>query len=379
MLRPAPAALLTSAALLLGTAGAADAALLPAGWAPDGVPSAPASVLSDSDVRDAATHCGENAALLVRVGKPQLLRHWSVAVGDALVTKGWSVHDLQEPGTLSAAELQDRLRAAVVRCDTRTVLVASYGTAIAPVRRATRRLRASGDTQVAVIAEVPAGTRHVAWARSARPFLRGLRTWPTPTLDAALAGVPQNGVQLGAPDAPVVIDTFVDMQCPFCRRYELQVLPRLIARYVRDGVVQMRAEIVSFIGNDSLRGAQLVMAAGLQNRLWNAAARFFERQGEENSGYVTDTFLRRTAALAGLDVERAMTDRGSHAVRADLLQAQQRFDHAHLRGVTSLLIGPLAGTRRRVLGADLRPSTIEGAIQRALRAARAPSPQSASG
>ncbi len=370
MLRRLAAAILTSSALLFATAGGAGAALLPAGWAPGGVPSSPTSVLRDSDVSGAAANCGENAALLVRVGRPQLLRRWSVAIGDALVAKGWSVHDLEEPGTLRGAALQDELSAATRRCGERTVLVASYGMAIAPVRRAVHRLRASGQTRVTTIAEVPAGTRHVAWIRNARPILRGLRTWPTPILDAARAGVPQNGVQLGVPDAPVVIDIFVDMQCPFCRNYELQVLPRLVARYVRAGEVQMRAEIVSFIGVDSLRGAQLVMAAGLQNRLWNAAARFFEREGVENSGYVTDTFLRHVAALAGLDVQRAMTDRGSSLVRSGLKSAQDAWQGAGFAGVPSFLIGPAGGPRHRVGGDYLRPSVIEGTIQRALRAAR---------
>jgi protein-disulfide isomerase len=357
--------------LLLVTSGVGRAELVPSGWAPGGVPSAPTAVLLRSDREGAAKNCGENAALLVRVGQPRLLGGWSNAVGDALIAKGWSVHDLQLSGSLRAAALQDQLAAAAARCDARTILVASYGNAITPTRRAARRVRMSGHTRMTVIAEVPAGTRHVAWRRSARPFLRGLRSWPTPSIDDALAGIPQEGTRLGAAKAPVVMETFIEMQCSFCREYELQVLPRLVARYVRSGELQMRARVVSFLGSDSQRGARLVLAAGLQDRLWNATASSFERQGPENSGYVTDPFLREIAADAGLDVERAMADRESDPVRAALQRAQQRFRRAGLTGAPSFLIGPANGPLHLASGNYFHPRVIEGAIQRAQRAAHA--------
>ncbi len=357
--------------LLLVTGGVGRADLVLPGWAPGGVPSSPTHVLLRSDREGAATSCGENAALLVRVGRPRVLGGWSAAVGDALIAKGWNVHDLQLSGSLQAAALRDRLAAAAARCDARTILVASYGDAIAPARRAAHRVRMSRHVRLTVIAEVPEGTRHVAWRRSARPFLRGLRSWPTPSIDDALAGVEQDGARLGAADAPVVMETFIEMQCSFCREYERQVLPRLIARYVRSGELQMRARVVSFLGSDSQRGARLVLAAGLQDRLWNAAAQFFERQGAQNSGYVTDAFLREVAANAGLDVEQAMAERESGAVRAAARAAEERFAQTRLTGAPSFLIGPPHGPLRIVIGNYFRPSAFEGAIQRALRAERA--------
>src|SRR5918992_2495495 len=39
---------------------------------------------------------------------------------------------------------------------------------------------------------------------------------------AVFEGVPQNGVALGRPDAPVTLLEFVDLQCPFCRDFALQ-------------------------------------------------------------------------------------------------------------------------------------------------------------
>ena len=54
-----------------------------------------------------------------------------------------------------------------------------------------------------------------------------------------LAGIPQSGIYLGNPAAPVRLVEFADLQCPFCREYALQVLPQLVQDYVRSGKVRM--------------------------------------------------------------------------------------------------------------------------------------------
>ena len=48
-----------------------------------------------------------------------------------------------------------------------------------------------------------------------------------------LAGIPQSGIHLGSPSAPVRLVEFADLQCPFCREYTLQTLPQLVQDYVR--------------------------------------------------------------------------------------------------------------------------------------------------
>src|SRR5262245_29370562 len=86
---------------------------------------------------------------------------------------------------------------------------------------------------------------------------------------AMLDGIPQSGIYLGKPTAPVRLVEFADLQCPFCREYSLQTLPHLVQDYVRDGKVRMEFRNLSFIGDDSVTAGRAAAAAGQQNRLWN--------------------------------------------------------------------------------------------------------------
>ena len=56
-----------------------------------------------------------------------------------------------------------------------------------------------------------------------------------------------------------------------------------------------------------MRAGAMAAAAAQQDRLWPFADAFYRSQGAENSGYVTDDFLRGIGeATPGLDVERAL-------------------------------------------------------------------------
>jgi protein-disulfide isomerase len=67
-----------------------------------------------------------------------------------------------------------------------------------------------------------------------------------------LAGIPQSGIHLGSPSAPVRLVEFADLQCPFCREYTLQTLPQLVQDYVRSGKVRMEFRDLAFLGKDSV-------------------------------------------------------------------------------------------------------------------------------
>ena len=161
---------------------------------------------------------------------------------------------------------------------------------------------------------------------------------------ALLAGIPQRGITLGNPRAPVTLVEFGDLQCPYCKDASDNVLPAIIEDYVRDGRVKLVFRDVAFIGNDSIRGAQMASAAGLQDKLWDFVHLFYLNQGAENSGYVTDEFLREIGGgVRGLDVERAMADRSDPRVQREMAEAQQEWQSYGLTGTPSFVVGRTGG------------------------------------
>ena len=89
---------------------------------------------------------------------------------------------------------------------------------------------------------------------------------------------------------------------------------------MKPGKLRLRFEPQTILGeglseNQSETAAHYALATSLQNRLWQFTDLFYRNQDEENSGYVTDSFLQTLAKnTKGLDVERATKDAGSKAV-----------------------------------------------------------------
>ena len=154
------------------------------------------------------------------------------------------------------------------------------------------------------------------------------------------AGIPQQGIALGDPAAPVTLVEFVDLQCPYCREFALEVLPVLVERYVRPGKLRIELKPLAFIGEDSVEAARLALAMAEQDKMWQLTELFFHNQGEEGSGYANDAFLRRlAAAVPGADVRRAMRDRDSEAVQRELDQARTEADRSGVEGTPAFLLG----------------------------------------
>lgn len=160
-------------------------------------------------------------------------------------------------------------------------------------------------------------------------------------------GIPQKGIALGEPDAPVTIVEFADLQCPFCAQFSNDVLGDLVARYVRPGDVRIELRLLSFIGPDSIRAAEVAAAAAEQDRAWSFAEAFFADQGAENSGYVTDEFLRDAGGnIPGLEIGEALEEAGSAPSVELLAEADNLAAEAGVNSTPSFLIGPTGGKLR---------------------------------
>jgi protein-disulfide isomerase len=115
-----------------------------------------------------------------------------------------------------------------------------------------------------------------------------------------LAGIPQQGMVLGDPDAPVEVVEFADLQCPYCKAFTEEVLPPIIENQVKKGQVKIAFHNFTIIGEQSLPAGAAALAAGAQGRGWNFVELFYENQGAEDSGYADDAFLEAVAKGAGV-------------------------------------------------------------------------------
>jgi protein-disulfide isomerase len=180
---------------------------------------------------------------------------------------------------------------------------------------------------------------------------------------ARYAGIPQDGAVLGRPGAPVTLVEFLDLQCPFCAQWDLQVLPAVVDR-VRQGRLRIVMHPLDFLGPDSVKAVGVAGAAALQDRLWPFVDIFFHNQGEENSGYVTDAFLRRVAAaVPGLDAPRALAERDSRAAQKLTATALTEARNAHLESTPSFLAGHTGG-RLRALEVSYDPGEFLAALDK---------------
>jgi len=168
-------------------------------------------------------------------------------------------------------------------------------------------------------------------------------------VNALLAGIPQNGTELGSSSAPVTMTYFGDLECPICRDFSLTGgLTPLISNEVRRGKVKIvyRSFCTATCngpGQQVFNDQQVAAyAAGEQQRFWNYTELFYHEQGAENSGYVTEDFLKRLAAqVSGLDVPKWQTDRGNPALLSQVQADGAAAQAAGLTGTPTLIMkGP---------------------------------------
>jgi protein-disulfide isomerase len=188
-------------------------------------------------------------------------------------------------------------------------------------------------------------------------------------VNALFRGIPQAGTTLGSTSAPVTLEEFIDPQCPYCREFETQVLPSLIARYVRTGRVKIEMQPWAFIGPDSVTGQAAELAAAQQNRIFNFAELLYFNQGVENTGWLNTSIIASTArSIPGLRVHTLLNARSSPGVKA----AQQTVDNLantlKVSGTPTLFVGK-SGTQ----GAEVHmaSATDEASVIAAINAAGA--------
>jgi protein-disulfide isomerase len=165
---------------------------------------------------------------------------------------------------------------------------------------------------------------------------------------ALLAGIPQRRNTLGDPHAPVTVQFFGDLQCPYCRQFTLEMLPSLIQSYVRPGKlkIEYRSLETATRDHETFKIQQLAaLAAGEQNKMWGFIELFYHEQGHENRGYVTERYLEELAQqLTGLDLIAWTAARGDAALANTITSDAQAAKNAGLTSTPSFLLSRSGAT-----------------------------------
>ena len=183
-------------------------------------------------------------------------------------------------------------------------------------------------------------------------------------------GIPQDGAVLGRQDAPYTLVEFADLQCPFCARFDRDVLPAVIARFVRPGRLRIELRPVAFLGRDSSTGAAATVAAGEQNRMWQFADLWYRNQGPENSSYATPEFLGSIARAASLDFDRWQRQSNSPELLAILERNARAAQTARISGTPQFRLGRTGGTLTPFAGRAPGRAAFVRALEQKLRPGR---------
>ncbi len=185
-------------------------------------------------------------------------------------------------------------------------------------------------------------------------------------INALLANIAQSANALGEPGAPVTLDYFGDLECPFCRDFSLDVLPSIIQRWVRTDTLRIAYRALQTATRDPdvfLAQQVAALAAGKQNKAWHFVETFYAEQGEEGSGYVTETYLEGIASqIPHVDLGRWATDRKDPELAKEIASDAEVAGNARITGTPSFLLGASGGEMRTFSPTDLTSfdTAIEG-------------------
>jgi protein-disulfide isomerase len=189
-----------------------------------------------------------------------------------------------------------------------------------------------------------------------------------------LSGVPQSGRTIGNPNAPVTIQYFGDLECPICKQFsdKAGALPKLIAGPVKNGKVKIEYMSMQTATREPevfTTQQKAAYAAGAQNKAWHYIELFYNEQGAEDSGYVTEKYLQNLAQqVPGLNLTKWQSERSNPKYEAEIAADQQSANNNSLTGTPSFLIGKSGGALKKFEYSSLEdPKGFEEAIENAAK------------
>jgi protein-disulfide isomerase len=192
-------------------------------------------------------------------------------------------------------------------------------------------------------------------------------------VEAEVGGIPQKGNAIGASTAPVTLVYFGDLECPICRDFTLGALPKLLQQQVKTGKLRIEYRSLETATREPevFKTQQVAaLAAGKQNKMWQYLELFYNQQGEESSGYVTEKFLQGLAQqVPGLNLAQWTSDRNDPALSNQTATDAQVANNEGFTGTPSFLIGKTGGRLTKFEYTSLTdPSSFNEAIDKLAKA-----------
>jgi protein-disulfide isomerase len=188
-------------------------------------------------------------------------------------------------------------------------------------------------------------------------------------VNATVGGIPQNGTVLGNPQAPVTLVYYGDLECPICKEFTLEALPSIIQKQVRTGKLKIEYRSLETATREPevFKSQQIAaLAAGKQNKMWNFVETFYHEQGEEDSGYVTESYLQGLAQqVAGLNLTKWTADRAEPALANQVAADAQAANTLGFTGTPSFELSKSGETPTKFEpGTFSDPAPYEAAIEK---------------
>jgi protein-disulfide isomerase len=187
-----------------------------------------------------------------------------------------------------------------------------------------------------------------------------------------LHGIPQNGNILGNPNAPVTLKYYGDLECPICKEFTLGVLPSVIPKYVRTGKLKIEYRSLETATHEPevFKTQQVAaLAAGKQKLGWNFIELFYHEQGEEDTGYVNESYLQGLASqVPGLNLADWTSARSEPTYSNEVAADAQAANQAGFTGTPSFEIGKSGGPLQKLeAGSFSEAAPYETAIEKQLQ------------
>lgn len=169
--------------------------------------------------------------------------------------------------------------------------------------------------------------------------------------DVVRLTLPPQEMALGSATAPLTMVEFTDYQCPYCRRFQAEVWPKIKSHYIDTGKLRYIARDLPLeIHAAAAPAAEAAHCAGEQGKFWEMHAALLGGAADLGDGGID----RRARAL-GLDMARFDECVARHRYARVIAAHAEQADAVGINGTPGFVVG-------RVENGVLTGLRVEGAI-----------------